>query len=196
MKYLHFIGINANGVKSKWGTFKKLIRELQPSVWSMQETKCNVKGQFKLNDYYVYELVREKKGGGGLAIGALKDLKPVWIKEGNDEVEAITIEINVKKLAISFTVAYGPQENDQIERKTKFWDYLDEEVIRSSQDGKGFILQCDSNAWLGPNIIPGDPRQQNKNGKLFEEFLNRNPHLTLINAYFYMNVKKFRYNYD
>ena len=135
MKYLHFIGINANGVKSKWGTFKKLIRELQPSVCSMQETKCNVKGQFKLNDYYVYELVREKKGGGGLAIGALKDLKPVWIKEGNDEVEAITIEINVKKLAISFTVAYGPQENDQIERKTKFWCRIQDEIREAQENG-------------------------------------------------------------
>ena len=179
---LNFIGINANGVKSKWGTFKKLIREAKPSVWSMQETKCNVKGQFKLDDYFVYELIREDKAGGGLAIGALKDLNPAWIKEGNDDVEAITIEINVKKLPISFTVGYGPQENDKIERKDSFWDYLDEEVIRVKQEGKGFILQCDSNAWLGPKIIPGDPRPQNKNGKLFENFLNRHPQLTLINS--------------
>ena len=36
--------------------------------------------------------------------------------------------------------------------------------------------------WAGQNIIPGDPRQQNRNGKLFEEFLSRNPQLTVVNS--------------
>ena len=179
---LTFVGINANGIKSKMGTFKKLIRDAKPSIWSMQETKCQVKGKFKLDEYYIYELLREKSKGGGLAIGALKDLDPVWIKEGNDEVEAITIEIKVKKLAISYTTSYGPQENDKIEKKIGYWDYLNQEVLRANKEGKGFVLQCDSNAWLGSNIIPGDPRPQNKNGKLFAKFLNDNPHLTLINS--------------
>ena len=73
--------------------------------------------------------MREKSKGGGLAIGALKDLDPVWINEGNDEVEAITIEIKVNKLAISFTTAYGPQENDKIDKKMGYWDYLNKEVL-------------------------------------------------------------------
>ena len=36
--------------------------------------------------------------------------------------------------------------------------------------------------WAGPEIIPGDPRQQNNNGKLFKEFLSRNPKLTVVNG--------------
>ena len=46
----------------------------------------------------------------------------------------------------------------------------------------GFILQFDGNLWAGDRLIPGDPRPQNKNGKLFEEFLNRNPHLVIVNS--------------
>ena len=34
----------------------------------------------------------------------------------------------------------------------------------------------------GCDIIPGDPRHQNRNGKLFKEFLERNPHLSVVNA--------------
>ena len=36
--------------------------------------------------------------------------------------------------------------------------------------------------WAGSDIIPGDPRKQNKNGKMFEEFLKRNPNLTVVNS--------------
>ena len=31
-------------------------------------------------------------------------------------------------------------------------------------------------------MIPGDPRPQNKNGKFFVEFLERNPNLTVVNS--------------
>ena len=48
--------------------------------------------------------------------------------------------------------------------------------------GTGFILQMDANVWAGPELIPGDPNTQNYNGKLFEEFMTRNPHLTLVNS--------------
>ena len=36
--------------------------------------------------------------------------------------------------------------------------------------------------WAGNDIIPGDPRPQNRNGKLFQEFLERNSHLTIVNS--------------
>ena len=70
-------------------------------------------------------------------------------------------------MSISCTSAYGPQENASAEKKKNFWEYLGEEAVRAKEEGKGFIVQGDLNAWLGPNIIPGDKRPQNKNGKLF-----------------------------
>ena len=44
------------------------------------------------------------------------------------------------------------------------------------------LLHFDGNLWAGPKIIPGDPRQQNNNGKLFQEFLDRNRRLYVVNA--------------
>ena len=46
----------------------------------------------------------------------------------------------------------------------------------------GFVLQFDGNLWAGPGIVPGDPRPQNRNGKLFEDFLTKHPHLTVVNS--------------
>ena len=112
-------------------------------------------------------MVRKNKNGGGLAIGCEKELKPVWLREENDEVEALYIEISLKNMKIRCVVAYGCQENDNIERKEAFWKYLDEDVQQASISGSGFILQFDGNLWAGKEIIPGDPNKQNRNGKLF-----------------------------
>ena len=40
----------------------------------------------------------------------------------------------------------------------------------------------DSNAHLGEKVLESDPNPQNLNGKLFTEFLERMPHLSIINA--------------
>ena len=48
--------------------------------------------------------------------------------------------------------------------------------------GAGFILQMDSNAHLGKDIVKNDVNDQNLNGKLFAQFLERMPNLTLINS--------------
>ena len=40
----------------------------------------------------------------------------------------------------------------------------------------------DGNLWAGSNLIPGDPNQQNANGRLFQHFLQRNTHLVCVNS--------------
>ena len=83
---------------------------------------------------------------------------------------------------IRLCVAYGPQETEQVLKKEEFWKYLDEEVFQADNGGTGFILQFDGNLWAGNNIIPGDPRCQNRYGRLFQEFLERHPQLTIVNS--------------
>ena len=79
-------------------------------------------------------------------------------------------------------MAYGPQENLSPEKKEAFWNYLDTEVSEAEKNGAGLICHFDGNLWAGSNIIPGDPREQNRNGQLFEQFLRRNPNLSVVNG--------------
>ena len=140
-------------------------------------------GKLKFENFDVFELVRQSQnGGGGLALGCAKELQAAWVREGDDEVEALSVDIFVKNLKIRCCVAYGCQESDKEDRKNAFWDYMDEEVSLAEQSEAGFVLHMDGNLWAGQNIIPGDPKSQNRNGKKFQNFLEQHPNLTVVNS--------------
>ena len=152
---------------------------------SLQETKLRKPNKIKTEstkNYTIYELLRQNSSGGGLCIGVHKDLQPVWIAQGDDDVECLAVEVWVNDFPIRILNGYGPQAGDKAERKRKFWDFIEREVNNASVAGAGFILQMDGNCHLGPEIIKDDVNIQNLNGKLFSEFLDRNPHLTLVNS--------------
>ena len=177
------MGVNAAGLKSKMTSFKKVLNDLKPEVFFIEETKFQDSGRIKIgNNYHIYELLRQDKKGGGLALGCLKELNPVWVREGNDLIEALSVEISLKKMRIRCCVAYGPQENSSVMKKEAFWNYLDTEVSEAERNGSGLIFHFDGNLWAGSNIIPGDTKKQNKNGELFEAFLKRNPNLVVVNG--------------
>ena len=170
-------------MRPKLSTFKRVIKELEPAVFFVEETKYKEAGKLKIGNYEIFELVRESQdGGGGLALGCLKELQPAWVQQGDDQVEALSVDIFLKNIKIRCCVAYGCQETELIERKDAFWTYLDKEVSLADESDSGFVLHFDGNLWAGPNIIPGDPRPQNRNGKLFQNFLERHPHLTVVNS--------------
>ena len=161
-----------------------------PSVLFLQETKLGRQGRIKTpcsKPYSWYELHRTQnaeKGvnGGGIAIGVLNMLDPSYLSEGNDEAEALTVEIWVEGFPIRLIRGYGPQEYDKKERKEAFWNYLNSETQKAQQDGAGLIIQMDGNLWAGKEIVPNDPKNQNQNGKYFDQFLQKNSHLSVANA--------------
>ena len=71
--------------------FKQGVRKLQPSIFFIQETKLKRQGKLKMENFVIYELNRKNKNGGGLAIGVLKGLSPVWISEGGDNAEVLVV---------------------------------------------------------------------------------------------------------
>ena len=110
--------------------------------------------------------------GGGLAIGALQDLKSVLIRQGNDDVECMTIQETTSSTSFLCVVGYGPQKDDSPERKLKFWNYLDQDIEIAKEENIGIVIQIDSNAWVGNKIIPNDPNPQNSHRKLLQLFLD------------------------
>ena len=78
--------------------------------------------------------------GGGIAAGCIKELNPVWVNEGQNDVEALTIDIFIRNMKIRCCVAYGFQENQENEKKDSFLNYLDNEVIEAKKSGAGLII--------------------------------------------------------
>ena len=180
---IRFLGVNANGLKPRFLTFKKVMKDLTPSVFFVEETKFQEEGELQLENFMIFELTRASRdGGGGLALGVVKELCPVLVRKGDDKVEAMSIDILVKNMRIRCCIAYGCQESSHVEKKDAFWTFIEEEAKSAWSAGSGFILHFDGNLWAGSTIIPGDPIPQNNNGKLFQQFLERNSNLNVVNA--------------
>ena len=99
-KDLIFAGVNPDGALSKLTTIKKAIRDTGAAVWMMQETKVSNQGKLSFDGFITYEHTRTDKEGGGLALCALKDLKPAFIRYGGDMAEALTVNIHLKQITI------------------------------------------------------------------------------------------------
>ena len=111
---LRLVGINSAGLSSKLASFDKMLKDLQPGIFFVEETKLKRQGKIKTEHsekYVIFELVRKEKGGGGLVIGVVKELNPTWISEGDDEVEILTMQINPKDFSIRCVGGSGQQEN-------------------------------------------------------------------------------------
>ena len=78
---LIFAGVNPAGIRSKWPTWKKIVIQSGARLWTMQETKSAQANQLKMEDFIIYEKIRSNKEGGGVAIGAKKDLNPVLLQK-------------------------------------------------------------------------------------------------------------------
>ena len=113
---------------------------MSPSVVLIQETKLYKKGKLRLDGYQTFELVRTKTTGGGLSISALESLDPVLISEGDDEVEILTIEVQAGQTGIRIVNGYGPQLDDNIQKKNQFWARMDEEANNAEEDNKGLVI--------------------------------------------------------
>ena len=178
-------GINAAGIKSKLKSFEKVLNELNPTIWMIQETKLRANETIKceaLSNYQVYHQNRQVSQGGGVALGVNKDLKSTLISEGGDDAEALSVKVFFNELSVRVVAAYGPQESALKEKKEKFWAVIEKEVIDAELEGDGLVIQMDGNLHAGTDIIRYDPNIQNQNGKLFSKFLERNPTLIVVNA--------------
>ena len=189
-----FYANNCNKIGTKIESFNKVLSDLKPAIFGLEETKQKINDPpikcDNLTNYQTFELRREKekefggKGleGGGLAIGALHCLKPLLTRQGDDDSECLSISIKTIPMDILCVVGYGPQIGDRCDRKNKFWNYLEEEADSAEKHDMGLIIQLDSNAWAGDKIIPKDKNPQNTNGKLLQQFLQNNPALTVVNS--------------
>ena len=70
-------------------TFIKVLTDLNPSVFFVQESKLKEEGKLNFNNYVLFEMIRKNREGGGLLLGCIKELKPVLVRRGSDDVEAI-----------------------------------------------------------------------------------------------------------
>jgi hypothetical protein len=120
--HLRIMGVNAAGIKCKLASMDNILKRLQPQIWTVQETKLKPNETMKLeaaNIYQIYYLSRQDSQGGGLAIGINKDIESALVREGDDDVEALVVQVVLGDISVRIIVAYGPQENAKKDNNKK-----------------------------------------------------------------------------
>ena len=174
------LGTNAAGIMNKKDSFERNIDLFKPAAFFLQETKTKSKNKLKVKDYTVFEYVRKNRGGGGLMTVVHNNLNPVSIGNETDD-EVIVVEAELGENKVRFVNGYGPQEDDEEEKRICFFQRLDLEVKSAQLAGTLVCIEMDANSKLGPAIIPNDPKPQSKNGKLLENVVKENG-LIIVNA--------------
>ena len=178
---LTIVGTNSAGLTSKKESFFSLINILNPSIITVQETKHSKIKNFRIPGYQNFERIRNGKSGGGLLTSIIEDLNSVLIHTAEEDIELMTVEVNIGTEKIRIINGYGPQEYDDTNSIVRFWQELETEVIKAHDNNRNIIIQLDANAKLGSDIIKGDPHKMSGNGKILFDLIQRQD-LVVANA--------------
>ena len=125
----------------------------------LQETKLKINEVIKCEgskDFQIFHLNRQNKNGGGIAVGIENNIESTLVREGDDSTEVLSIQIVLGNLPIRIIVGYGPQETDDIRKKTLFWSFIENEINEAEAAEHGIILQMDGNLHAGSEIVKND----------------------------------------
>ena len=179
---MNIVGNNAAGILNKLKSLEMNLKTFKPSVYFVQETKCRRKNKVSHPDYIVFEHIRKNSGGGGLLTAVHKNLKPVSVSD-EDDIEILVVQGVIENKPVRFVNGYGPQDesNSTDEEKFQFFNRLDVEIKSAKMAGTMLCIQMDANSKLGPEYVPGDPKQMSKNGKLLAKVVDDNE-LIVVNG--------------
>ena len=172
IQYLNIFSANAAQLQGKLQSLKEELKTNNISIFTLQETHFSRKGKIQIESFEIFEAIRSK-AKGGTAIGVLKGLKPVLIKEYSEEFELLVVEVKTTTKDIRIVTGYGPQESWPIALRIPFFNALEEEIVKAELDGKSIIVEIDGNSKLGPVLIPGDKHPQSENGRILAAIIER-----------------------
>lgn len=164
----------------KTKSLKNVINHFGSSIFSVQETHFRKKGNFKNENFQIFEAIRSKEGGGTM-LGIHVGLQPVLICEYNTTFELLVVEVKTNDRRARVLTGYGPQETRNIEEKMLFFNAVEEEVSKALSEGISVILMGDLNNKLGKDHIKDDPKEQSENGTILSGIIARHA-LCVVNG--------------
>ena len=174
---LSILGANANGIRCKVDSLDENINIFMPSIITLQETKVLRKGTINLKGYQVFEALRACNDGGGLLTAVDVSLNPHVITEDS---EVLTIQIKANSHNIRVINAYGPQEDDEINKILEFWEQIENEIIEAKNNSCFILIQLDANAKIGSQYLRDDPHKTSSNGLIMLDMVKRQ-NMTIVN---------------
>ncbi len=159
---------NINGYSSKRESLNKIVKDIQPDIVALCETKkC---GKINKDDLYGYQILESdlKRGKEGILI-AVKDniFKSIRdVSDVNNELKNIMVtKIEFPSVVLRVIIAHSPQEDDKQDMREEFTEELSVQIERGMSSGEKVIVLGDFNGRLasdGQTITGGS---SSPNGK-------------------------------
>ena len=120
--------------------------------------------------------------GGGILTAVDPLLDPVVTSSLTQDVEILTVQIEVGHNRIRLINGYAPQNDELAQKRLEFWTALDEEVVAAYREGCMILIQMDANAKVGTKVIPTDPnKEMDSNGHELMSLIDRHQ-LIMLNS--------------
>ena len=145
---MFFIGNNCASIHNKKESLFHIIDKYNPGVLTLQETKVRRNGTRKVENYTVFESIRNESLGGGLMTIIHDSLSPICVSV-DDESEILVVEANIESHRVRIINAYGKQESDNEHTRKLFFNQLDTEIKSALVAGCLICLQLDANSKVG-----------------------------------------------
>ena len=96
VKSLKIFLTNAAGLFSKLERITNKLKYFDAGIFTIQESHFTTKGKLKLDDFDIFESIRNKVGGGSM-IGIHSSLNGKLVSEYSDEFELLVVQATIAK---------------------------------------------------------------------------------------------------
>ena len=165
---------NINGYRSKKLSLQSIVADINADLICLVETKTKYRTSVKFPEFHDYTRVRSTNSGG-LYIGVRScsfhnNLKITDID--HTDIISVRTEIN-NNIFLRLILAYGPQDNESIDIKEKFYIDFEIEIGRAKLSGDHVLALGDFNAKRGSEFIPNDTPERSANGDILSQIIER-----------------------
>ena len=167
--------VNMRGYKSKERSLMNLIKKVQPSCVTLNETQLAGRAKVSLAPYTSWTKNRATKGGGGVATAVSERFKNCSVSagEGEGEDEFLVTRVECFRPALCIINCYGEQRKTSKDEVEKKWRRLRDVMEGVRARNELCLLIGDLNKLVGTGAlgIPGNSPEISLGGKLLRELL-------------------------
>ena len=179
---------NLNGYNGKKASIAELLRIVEPSIVTFQETAVTGSNRIKQNNYLCFQ--RNRKGCktmGGVATFVANELKQnvVKIKEGLDNDEYLITRLDHVSPPINIMNVYGGQESRMSKQEIlENWARMKAEIMEIKNRDEGLVLIGDFNRAVGSDRlgVRGNHDTVSYGGEMIRELLEDEEYLLINNS--------------
>jgi exonuclease III len=164
---------NINGYNTKKGSLEVIVKELDPDIIALCETKKA--GRLKKDELQKYNVIDvPNQGKEGLLIGVRKgSFQSVREITDTDMKNIVTVRVVYPRMNLRIIMAHAPQDNAKLEERSEFFEELAVQVERAEASGDQIMVLGDFNARIENNSSVISATTGSPNGKELVEIVKK-----------------------